>query len=169
MDFVDYIEIVIWMQIAVICFLFLRQTSTPRRNLSIFYGATLLIHALLFVATPSYEDKYIWFYVLGGALDLSVVIYTCRMKEISRLATDIQDISLVSIMFNILGLSLSYKGVAPDSYMVLFASLYGWAIYTLIRGEPRENGYFEADNRLFAFGRNAHIRDLFRIGKPSKK
>lgn len=171
MELIDKIEVIVWSQIAIIGMLFVIQPTAARVRLSLFYWVTLISHALLFQFTSDdvIPDKSLWFYVFGGALDLAVIAYTCCMKEVSRIVSDIQDISIVSIMFNILGLFLSYTGTEPVAYMALFAVLYSWAIFALIRGEPEKDGNFEVDNRLFAFNRHVHKRNFCHSIEQEKK
>lgn len=171
MSFIDKIEVIVWMQIAVIGVLFFIQPTTVRKRLNIIYWLTLIFHAALFKFTSDdvIQDKVLWFYVLGGFLDFSIIFYTCRIKEVSRMVTDIQDISLASIMFNLLGLFLSYTDSEPAAYMTLFALLYSWAIFILIRGEPECDGNIKVDTRLFAFNRHVHKRYLCHNFKQEEK
>ena len=166
---IDIIEIIVWMQIAVIGMLFSVQPTKSTMRLSLVYGLTLISHAALFELTSFFEHKEFFFYIFGGALDFAIVIYTCRMVEVSRLASDIQDVSLVSIMFNLIGLTLSYAGMQPELYMALFVALYSWAIWILIRGEPKNDRAIEIDTRLFAFSRHARKRVLCDMSKSEKK
>jgi hypothetical protein len=160
MTLIDVMEIVVWLEISVIGMLFAIQNTKAKQYLSVFYGLTLVSHALLFQFTPYFHHKDILFYVLGSGLDLAVIAYTIRMVDISRLVSDIQDVSIVSAMFNIIGLGLAYYGIAPVSYMALYALLYGYAIYAMARPEPKEDGYIELDNRFFTFNWNVHKWDL---------
>lgn len=166
---IDIIEIIVWTQIIVICMLFAIQPTKATTRLSMFYGGTLISHAVLFQFVPFFDFKEFMFYVFGGMLDFAVIIYTCRIREISRLAADIQNISMASIMFNTLGIVLSYAGVEPESYMLLFVALYSYAIWALIRGESVNDGTFEVDTRLFSFSCSSHKRVLFDPFKQAKK
>ena len=87
------------------------------------------------------------------------------MKESPELAGDIQDISLISIMFNGLGWLLFVGGQEATAYMALYVLLYGWAIITLMTGEPENDGYFEVDTRFFAFHRNICHRRMLNSGE----
>jgi hypothetical protein len=170
MDIIDYIEIFAWAEIVLIGMVSVMQPTKSIMNLNLVYWATLIFHAVLFkVTSDNIPDKQLWFYVLGGTFDLFIIFYTYRMEEISRVVAGIQDVSIVSILFNLLGLFLSYIGGEPEMYMLLFVMLYARAIYVLIKGEPMDVGYFKVDTRWFAFDRNAHKRMLFNSSEPKKK
>ena len=161
----NIVDAIVWAEIGFIWLLFVFQPVTSRKIIAFVYGFTLVFHGVLNVLTPDLPDKELWFYLLGGGLDLAVILYISRMRETSRLAGDIQDISLVSIMFNILGMALSYSGAEAELYMGLFVCLYLWAIYILIKPEPREDGYFKVDSRIFAANRHVCKRNMLNTGK----
>ena len=168
MEYSDFIEVAVWVQILVICTLFMVQPTKATKKLAILYGFTLIFHAVLFKYTPAFDDKQLWFYILGGALDLFVIIYTCTIKELSRVVSDVQDISLVSILFNTVGMSLSYFSAEPEMYMTIFAALYSWAIYILLRGAFKNDRFAEIDTRLLAFNRDAHKWNMFSFRKQKE-
>ena len=166
----EIIEPIIWAQISIIWLLFIFQRTKVRKVVAFFYGLTLVSHGIFFGITDyeSIANKEFWFYVSGGALDLAIIFLIARANEVSRLLGDIQDISLVSIMFNVLGMFLAYLGVSSDLYQLLYAVLYSWAIFVLIREEPMNNGCFSVDTRFLALNGHAHNWMLFNDSKKKK-
>jgi len=155
----NIVDAIVWAEIGFIWLLFVFQPITSRKVIAFVYGFTLMFHGVLNAVTPdilAWPSKDLWFFLFGGGLDLAVILFISNMKETSRLAGDIQDISLVSIMFNILGLALAYIGAESELYMGLFVVLYIWAIHILIRGEPKEDGHFKIDTRFLALNSHAH-------------
>lgn len=170
MSFIDIIQAAVWTEIAIIGMLFVMQPTKALMNLNLVYWATLIFHAVLFKFTSeNIPDKELWFYILGSSFDLFIIFYTCRMEEVSRVVSGIQDVSIVSILFNLLGLLLSYIGGEPELYMLLFVMLYARAIYVLIKGEPMDVGYFKVDTRFFSANRHVHKRMLFNNSEPKER
>lgn len=138
------------------------QKTRARTIVAFIFAFMLLSHNMYFHSLSSNLDMY---YISAGILDLLVILFISAMKDSPRLAGDIQNISLISIMFNGLGWLLFVGGQSATAYIALYSLLYGWAIITLIRGEPENDGYFEVDTRLFAFHRNICHRRMVNNGK----
>ncbi len=167
----EMIKPILWAQISIIWLLFIFQKTKIRKVVAFFYGLSLVSHGVFFgiVDYETVANEYFWYYVSGGALDLAIIFLIARTNEVSRLLGDIQDISLVSIMFNVLGMFLAYLGVSSGLYQLLYAVLYLWAIFVLFRGEPMNDGYFSVDTRFLALNGNAHNWMLFNAREKKKR
>ena len=142
------------------------QKSIARAIIAFIFAFITLSHNFYF---HSFSNSLNAYYISAGVLSLVVILLISLMKESPRLAGDIQDIALVSIMFNGLGWVLFRGGAEPTAYMTLYALLYGWTIFILMRGEPRDVGNIRIDTRLFAFPPDICQRILFHYGKSEKK
>ena len=156
---IEMIQPILMATIGVCVFL---QPSKARTMVAFVFAFSILSHNNYFHSVSDNIDLY---YISAGALDLIVILFISAMKESPRLSGDIQNISLVSIMFNGLGWLLSAGNQYVDAYMFLYILLYGWAIITLIRGEPDKDGCFKIDSRLFAVHRNVCGGNLLHTGK----
>ena len=112
------------------------QDGVARKRVAFYFAFAMAAHAGYFLKISDNLDA---FYISAGVIDLIVILLISAMREYPRLSGDIQDISLVSIMFNGLGWLMFKAGVTDHVYISMYIALYSWAIIMLIRREPKRN------------------------------
>ena len=160
------LEIILWVLMVAISFLVFTQESVARRRVAFYFAFSILAHAAYFNKISDNVDA---FYISAGVIDLIVILLISAMREYPRLSGDIQDISLVSIMFSGLGWLMFKADVTEQVFMSMYIALHSWAIIMLIRREPKRNELFGIDNRLFSLHNSALFRRVFHIKEAKKQ
>jgi hypothetical protein len=129
------------------------KQSEERVRIAYIFAATIILHDIYFHAVSDNVEAY---YISNGLLSMGVLWFIAYLKECPRLARDIQIVALVSILFDGIGYFTHSPDQEPLAYMTMYIFLYGWAIFTLNRGEPY--GDNKVDTRLLAIRPNVHFR-----------
>ena len=150
-------------QICLIVACVLIQKSSIRRKVAGVFALTVVSHDIAF--HTAFEDPY-FYYLSAGILDFIVILYIALMSGFSRLSKDIQEISLISIAFNFIGYLIVDEQLL--AYNLMYVALYGWAIFTLMRGEPLHDDT-QADTLLTLFPTSIFSRFTTNHHKESTK
>lgn len=150
---IEQIDTLILAQMVTIGLCVIVQNSWERRAVAAVFASTMLIHDWIFHAISSNLFLY---YTSAGLVDLTVIMTITRLKRIPRLGVDVQIIAIVSMAYNFLGLILHWSGYSPIMYTSLYAVLYSWAIFVLLRGEPEDARDYSMGSWISAFRFNAH-------------
>ena len=131
-----------------ICVLVFFQSSTGRFVAAAIYAFVCGFHSLLFYEFPNgycILDIPPKFYYSSAALcDLVIIIAiawaTTTVVKPTRLADNLMDICLISIVLNSIGLILMWQRLPLETYCLSYGALYLIAILALLR-EDCANGY----------------------------
>ena len=124
------------------------QSSHDRGVVAVIYAGVCGVHSLLFY---EFDNGYCLielspkFYYLSAAIcDIAIIIAIAMVTSFSikptRLADNLMDICLISIVLNAIGLVLMRKGLPLELYSLSYGALYLIAIRALLR-EDCANGY----------------------------
>ena len=160
------LEAIVSTLMIIIGFLVFVQDGDARKRVAFYFAFAMAAHAGYFLKISDNLDA---FYISAGIIDFIVILLISAMREYPRLSGDIQDISLVSIMFNGLGWVMFKAGMTDQVYISMYIALYVWAIRILTRREPKRNELFGIDTRLFSLHNSSLFRRVFHIKEAKKQ
>ena len=123
--------------VVAICILALFQTSQPRLITAVIYAAVVGGYSLLAVHAPAGQS---FPYFLGAFLDVAIIALIAVYADPTRLAGNLIDVCLISIVLNCVGFIVWFSGMPLDAYNLSYGALYLIAILSLLR-EERADGY----------------------------
>lgn len=154
------------MILIVLCVFIQSKKGRGRTLVASLFAFAIIAHTLYFQYISGDVDLY---YFSAAAVSTTVIFAISAMKRAPRLAGDIQDIALVSILFNGLGWILHWAAIPATGYVALYVALYSWAVFILVRKEPANNERIEIDTRMLNLRSYAYLRSLFHNKKPESR
>ena len=116
------------------------QPSVDRLFVAAMFGGLTLVHGTYLSGLEGLA-----YYVSAAVFDLTIVALIAAWPVATRLAVDLQRISVASIVLNMAGY-VSWLVYWPHhAYDAAFYALYSVAIFVLLRGEPADVGHHTRD------------------------
>ena len=120
--------------ICILLLVALMQTTSERLYAGTLFALLAGVHHLAFYTTDG-----IAYYGSAALVDMSVVFFTLRLRNISSAIRSIQDICIASILLNAIGWIMWMLYMPPHAYNAMFIALYSWAIITLLRKDATDD------------------------------
>lgn len=111
----------------VLCALLFIQRGSSRIYCAVIFLAFTMIHQLFLASIDG------WSYYASSALfDLAVIGLLHNISPVTKLAINLQRISLLSMLTNAIGYALWFFYLDPALYNTMFIGIYSLAIFALI-------------------------------------
>jgi hypothetical protein len=161
---------VVFVQMLIMATLALWQPTYERKLIAALFIVPVLLHDTLFTAIYHADNPLaLWlngmpflYLVAGAGISLWTVTKLAKLYNPSYLASRLQYVCALSILFELAGWLMYRFAVSDDltRYNILYIVLYGYAIIALRQGEPKDAGNHyrnnTADDRFFV--NHNHVR-----------
>ncbi len=129
------------------------QPTAEKKAIALIFASLTFAHN-----TFMYVFDGFMYYGSDALFYLLVILIVGGMDSRTKLAVDIQKISLAAIFLDYFGWLIWTLYIPPTGYNVAFMALYAWTIIILLKGEPENVGSHAMGARFHFLHPNAYSR-----------